>query len=119
MALRDHDAIVIESFNGLWDRGDDESAPSDHFIQADNIQYFNSGFETRNPLDKYQEVAAPLDHIIRLYNYVMQTGQSLLALVEGGDIYHLVDETTVHGPILSIPEMEDFGFVAINGRAYI
>jgi hypothetical protein len=117
--LRDHEPIVIEQFGGWWDRGDDESAPSDHFTVAENIQYFNSGFETRDALDVYQDVATPLGHILRVYNYVMQTGQSLLVLVEGGDIYHCIGPSTVHGPILSIATMEDFGFVAINGRAYI
>lgn len=117
--LRDHEPIVIEQFGGLWARGDPESAPSDHFTQADNVQYFNSGFETRSPIDKYQTTGSPLGHIVRVYNYVMQTGQSLLVLIEGGNIYHVIGPSTVHGPILSIPEMEDFGFVAISGRAYI
>jgi len=117
--VRDHDAIVIEDFNGLWERGDPESAPSDHFIVADNVQYYNSAVETRHPLDKYQDIAVPLGKIVRLYDYVMQTGQSLLVLVEGGSIYHCVGPSTVHGPILTIPTMTDFGFVAIAGRAYI
>ena len=119
MAVRDHEPIVIEEFNGWWDRGDDESCPSDHFTKADNIQYFHSGFETRDPVDKYQEVTVPLTKILRVYNYVMQTGQSLLVLTEGGKIYHCIGKTTVHGPILTIPTMEDFGFTAIAGRAYI
>ena len=80
LALRDHERIVIEEFNGWWDRGDDESAPSDHFTEADNIQYFNSGVETRDPIDKYQSVTIPLLKIKRLYNYVMQSGQSLIVL---------------------------------------
>jgi hypothetical protein len=117
--VRDHDAIVIEDFNGLWDRGDDESAPSDHFIQADNVQYFNSGFETRDPLDKYQTIGSPLTKVLRIYDYVMQNGQSLLCLTEGGKIYHVIGATIMHGPILTIPEMTDFGFVAISGRAFI
>ena len=41
--LRDHKPFVIEQFGGLWARGDAESCPSDHLIQADNIQYFHSG----------------------------------------------------------------------------
>lgn len=118
MPLRDHDSLVLESFNGLWDRGDNESAPSDHFIQADNVQYFNSGFETRYPLDKYQTIP-PLTGIIRMYDYVLQTGQSLLVLTKGGKIYHCIGPDVIHGPILTIPNMEDFGFVAIAGRAYI
>lgn len=117
--VRDHAPVVIEDFNGLWARGDAESCPLDHFTQADNIQYFNSGFETRDAIDKYQNDNVALGRILRTYNYVMQTGQSLLVLREGGDIFHVIGASTVHGPILSIAEMEDFGFVAIAGRAYI
>jgi hypothetical protein len=116
--LRDHDPIVIEQFGGWWDRGDPESAPSNHFTVADNVQYFNSGFETRDALDKYQTVTTPLTKILRVYDYVMQTGQSLLVLVQGGMIYHIIG-TAAPVLILTVATMDDFGFVAINGRAYI
>jgi len=119
MGLRDHDPIIIEEFNGWWDRGDAESVPSDHFIVADNVQYFNSGVETRDPIDKYQTLGTPLGKILRFYDYVMQSGQSLIVLVEGGKIYHVIGADVMHGPVLTIPEMTDFGFVAVNGRAYI
>lgn len=118
MPLRDHDPIIIESFGGWWQRGDPESCPSDCFTVADNIQYFTSGFETRDPLDKYQSIPG-LDTVLRIYNYVTQDGQTILALTIGGAIFHLVGTNIIYGPILTIPEMEDFGFVAINGRAYI
>ena len=122
--LRDHDPIVLEEFNGWWKRGDPESAPSDHFVTANNVQYFNTGVESRVPLDRYQTEEASLKFPRRVYNYVMQTGQSLLVLTVGGNIYHIVNGAR-RGPggntlpILTIPEMEDFGFVAIAGRAYI
>lgn len=117
--LRDHEPIVIENFNGVWARGDSDTVPSDHFIVADNVQYFASGFETRDPLDKYLDAGVNKGQVLRVYNYVMQTGQSLLILTEGGKIYHAIGKSVVHGPILTIPAMQDFGFVAYNGRAYI
>jgi hypothetical protein len=119
--LRGHEPVVIEQFGGLWDRGDDESAPSDHFTKAENIQFFNSGFETRTGILPYQGFGSSniLSEVLRIYDYVMQTGQTLLVLVRGGNIYHVTGPTTVLGPILSIATMEDFGFVAIAGRAYI
>jgi len=118
MALRDHEPIVLEDFGGLWARGDAESCPSDHFIVADNIQYLHSGLETRDALDKWQTVAVPLTRVKRIYNYVMQTGQSLLVLVDNGRLWHCIGPDVQH-LILVIPDMDDFGFVAINGRAYI
>ena len=120
--VRDHEPIVIENFGGWWDNGDPEATPSDHFIVADNVQYFNSGVETRIPLDKYiqsQFSPIPFRQIIRIYNYVMQSGQSLLILQHGGIIHHFIPPDIIHQAILTVPGMEDFGFVAIAGRAYI
>src|SRR5574339_282835 len=87
MSIRDHQPIVIEEFNGLWRRGDEDSCPIDHFPDCNNIQFI----------------------------------ESVLALTTDGNIMHaLLDgSNTVYGPILSIPEMTDFGFIGINGRAYI
>lgn len=113
--LRDHVPIVIEEFNGLWARGDADSVPLDHFSDCENIQFIQGGVRTRDGLDTYRAIG----NVIRLYNYTMQEGQSLLILVEGGDIYHSINETTLHGPILSIPDMDDFNMVSISGRAYI
>jgi hypothetical protein len=117
--LRDHEPLVLESFNGLWARGDADSVPSDHFIQADNIQYIHSGFKTRDPLDKYQNQEIAIGDILRSYTYVMQTGESLIVLTVGGSIYHVIGTSIIYGPILTIVGMTDFGFVAIAGRAYI
>ena len=117
--MRDHDPITIEDFNGWWNRDDEDSAPLDHFNVADNIRFFASGVETRYALDKYQSGVTPLDKVLRVYNYVTQTGQTLLVLTEGGKIYHVTSPTVAPTLILTIPLMTDFGFVAIAGRAYI
>jgi len=109
MTLRDHAPIVIEELNGLWDRGDDETCPSNHFTVADNIQFTESGIETRYPLTRWQSGtnSIPLKDIVRVYNYVMQTGQSLLVMTVGGAIYHLIGPNTVHGPIATFPAATD------------
>lgn len=117
MALRDHEPIVLEEFNGLWTRGGHDSVPFDHFDDCNNIKFIESGFETRPGLDTF----IARGNVLRIYNYKTQTGESLLILDVDGDIYHaLIDGSDiVYGPILSIPDMTDFGFIAYNGRAYI
>ena len=117
--LREHKPVVLEDFNGLWKRGDPEVCPPDHFIKATNIQYIHGGFKTRDPLDPYQTPSSAIKNILRVYTYTMQSGESLLILTTGGNIYHAVGPTTIYGPILTIPTMTDFSFVAIAGRAYI
>lgn len=116
---RDHTPIIIEEFNGWWNRGDPESCPLDHFSQADNIQYIYSGFETRDPIDQYQTAGPFLSGIIRIHPYIMQSQHSLLVLTVGGNIYHMKSPSVTLGPILSIPAMQDFNVVSFDGRAYI
>lgn len=120
MALRDHEPVVIEEFSGLWDRGDEDSCPLDHFPNCNNVIIFESGFETRPGL----ATLAAIGNVVRMYNYKMQDQETLLALTTNGDIYHAKNYdgnnyTTILGPILHIDGMTDFAFYPYAGRAYI
>jgi hypothetical protein len=117
---RDHDPLVIEEFGGWWDRGDAESCPSDHFTIAENVQYIHSGVETRDGIQPYFFTPQPTIKILRAYNYTTQKGDTILALSDEGRIYHITGRTSADVTlVLTVTGMEDFGFVAINGRAYI
>jgi|SRR6516225_1573861 hypothetical protein len=118
--IRDHAPVVFDKFNGYWNRGDPENTPMDHFSDANNIRYFGANsFGTRYGIGPNQNVPSPLASILRIYNYPTNTGQTLLVLTTGGTIYHIVNPTTIFGPILTIAAMTDFGFVPYAGRAYI
>lgn len=123
--LRDHDSVVIDEFNGLWSRGDADDTPLDHFQDCENIRFLpDSGFTTRDGIGISQSVATPLENIKRIYNYPMPTGNTLIVLTyndgaDEGNIYHVFDSTTVHGPLLTITDMTDFAFIPYNGRAFI
>lgn len=118
--MRNHEAIVIEEFNGLWARGDRESCPLDHFSDVDNVKYIQSGFETRPGLDVFNVGTAPgtIPNVVRIYMFVHNNEESLLVLDTMGNIYH-TKSPTPFTPILSIPAMTDFAFVGFAGRAYI
>lgn len=118
--IRDHAPVTFEKFNGYWNRGDPENTPMDHFSDANNIRYFGANsFGSRFGIGPSQQVASPLGSILRIYNYPTNSGQTLLILTTGGTIYHVVNNVTVFGPILTIANMTDFGFVPYAGRAYI
>lgn len=125
MTVRDHQGIAIDKFMGLWDRGDKDSTPIDHFTECNNIRFIaNSSFGTRPGIGLSQDVDVPLKNIKRIYNYNTQTGSTLLVLTwddatSTGKIYHVVNESDVFGPILSIVNMEDFAFIPYAGRAYL
>ena len=116
--MRDHNPLILEEFNGLFIRGDFDSVPADHFADCDNVQFIQGGFRTRDGLDTYFANNLGIYDVIRMYTFVQESGQSVLILDKYGDIYD-VQGSTVLGPILSIPTMTDFGFVSMNGRAYL
>jgi hypothetical protein len=118
--MREHQPITIDKFNGLWSRGNIEETPMDHFSDCNNIQYIGSNtFTVRDGIGRSQSVASPISNILRIYNYATDTGNTLLVLTSGGNIYHVVDSTTIFGPILTIAAMTDFAFASYGGRAYI
>lgn len=118
--MRDHQPIVLDKFNGLWSRGNTEETPLDHFSDCNNLKYIGSAtFATRDGIARHQSVAVPLGNIQRIYNYPTTDKNTILVLISGGLIYHVVDSVTVYGPILSIAAMTDFGYAPYSGRAYI
>lgn len=123
MALRDHEPIALEEFNGLWQKGETKDVPQDHFTDCENIQFVGiSAFKTRDGVDIHQNVEVPLQTVLRIYNYITQDANTLLVLVQNGsngEIYHVVNATTTYGPILTIAGMTDFAFQPYAGRAYI
>ena len=118
--MREHQPILLDSFNGLYDRGDVEEIPLDHFSESNNIKFIGErSFGTRDGIGRHQNVASPISNILRIYNYPTADKNTLLVLTKDGKIYHIVDSTTIYGPILTISSMIDFGFVPYAGRAYI
>lgn len=121
--MRDHEPIKITKFNGLWKRGDVESTPNDHFSDCDNIEYIESGFQTRAGIDDVVIDGASCFagmNIRRMYTYIRpdRTTNSFLILDSAGNIYDTGSPTPCT-PILSIPEMTDFAYASWGGRAYI
>lgn len=121
--MRDHEPIAIDQFMGLYDQGDPEEVPPDHFTDCSNIVFTGLGsVQTRPGVGLHQNVATPLGNVVRIYNYITQDANTLLALTYDGvtgNLYHVVDSITVYGPILTLAGMEDFAFVPYAGRAYI
>jgi hypothetical protein len=123
MAYRDHQPIVLDKFNGLWNRNDPDETPLDHFQDCENIKFVGvSSFATRDGINITQSVSLPISNVKRIYNFPCALGNTLIALsiVNGvGSIYHVINATTTYGPLLSIYGMEDFAFIPYAGRAYI
>jgi hypothetical protein len=117
--MRDHEPVTIDSFMGLWRRGSPSNTPPDHFSHSINLKYLEDGIIPRPAAQPFQDLANPLGNVLRQYHYILPAGSTQLTLIEGGDIYHVIDATTVLGPILSIADMTDFGFQQFGINAYL
>src|SRR6185369_7639416 len=116
--MRDHQPIEITEFNGLFRRKDStESCPIDHFIDGQNLQFIEGGIETRAGITVWSG-GIGFFNILKVKNYQKVAGESLLLLDSNGNIYD-TGSPTPSTPILTIVGMLDFGYVVINGRAYI
>ena len=125
MTVRGHQGITLDKFNGLWSRGNPDTVPIDHFSDCNNVDYIgDSSFLTRPGISISQTVLVPLSNVKRIYNYPTQTANTLIVLTYdklsgNGNIYHVVNTSTVYGPVLTVNGMTDFAFVPYAGRAYI
>lgn len=122
--MRDHDSKVINNFNGLYQRGDPENTPEDHFQGSNNIRHQGKSVMTRDGIVISQDVNAvtPLQNVRRIYNYPLLTQNTLLVLsyepgTNVGTISHVVNTTTQY-TVFSTTGMTDFCFVPFGGRAY-
>lgn len=122
--FRGHPPATISKFKGLWRRGDADTTPMDHFADCENLNFSDEDhLSTRPGIGISQDVATPLGNVKRIYNYNTGEANTQLVLIESpagtGKIYHVVDSTTVFGPILTVVGMTDFAFAPYGGRAYI
>ncbi len=111
--MREHTPIAVTGFNGVYDRGQDDSCPQDHFIDAKNVRFDVSEVYTREGLS----LSLTIPNIRRTHSYKrMGEVPRLLILNSSGSIY---DSTNLASPIITIAGMTDFSCLTFYNRAYI
>jgi len=100
---------------GFWQRGDPETTPLDHFSDCNNVEYTESGVQTRDGLNTFYGQG----NLVRIYTYNITLGQGFLALDSNGDFYHILPNVPSSTLILHIANCTDFKYQAINNRAFI
>lgn len=116
MRVREHTPIVIDRFNGVWDRDRVDSVPLDHFQDSLNVVCGQNQVKTRDGIDT---VVGP-GEIIRMYRCKFTTpGEGLIALDANGDFWHQRYDPDNTYLILSVPTATDFVMVEVANRAYI
>lgn len=110
--MRDHQPVVIDEFNGLYNRGDDDSVPADHFTDCNNVAFDQSSFKWRPALVPY----LPFANIVRVYTFIKSTSQSLICLDNAGNFWDTDYPAT---PFLTVTGATDFAFQGFATRCYI
>jgi hypothetical protein len=111
---RGHAPVIIQEFNGLFDRGTDDVVPLDHFQDCLNIRFTQLGCNTRGGISLNTSLA----DIVRVHLYTrIGEAQRLLILDSNGDLYDSGNSLVT--PILSIATMVDFSAITLFNRAYI
>jgi len=111
--MRDHAPLVIGSFRGTFDRGEDETTPIGFFLDSQNVRFIKGGVTTRYGTD----VSITIGSVLRTATYKrIGEAQRQLILDSSGNLW---DSTSLVVPILSIVAMTDFSMVTIFDRAYI
>ncbi|HYV51986.1 MAG TPA: hypothetical protein VE971_01720 [Candidatus Eisenbacteria bacterium] len=117
MSLRDHEPVIIDEFNGWWQRGDIDSCPLDHWTDAINVQFTESGFTTRDGVG-----ASPFQNksnILRVYSYnSAPVGEGVVILNTSGEFWHLYNGATNAFKFLTIVTATDFARVELFERLY-
>jgi len=111
--MRDHEPLVIGSFRGTFDRGEDDTCPIGFFTDSKNIRFIKGGVKTR--YGSAQSITIATVKRAAVYKIAGQA-QRLLILDNTGKLY---DSTNLVTPILNIAAMTDFSMVSIFDRAYI
>lgn len=118
--MRDHTPLKLEEFQGYWNRGDIDTCPPEYQTEFINYQTLESGFKTRFGLSP-----ANTDNVnvLRIYPYFdAPAGDGFLELRSDNKIYHVIGAIgawSVFQVSNAITGMTDFGFVSINGKAFI
>jgi len=114
MNLTEYDKTSVKEFNGLFDRGVDDTVPSGHAIDLQNIDFLKSGeFVTRNKIVESVNVG----HTVKRQFLATFSNFSLIPLIcdGAGNIYRL-DTGAV---ILNVANMIDFTAINIFNKCVI
>src|SRR6185312_14806432 len=113
--MRDHNPVPVKPFNGLWQFGGRDSVPQDHLFDCLNVDYSQTTIKTRDGFASLDSISS----IRRAYTYKITGQTDRRLLLDNSSPASIWDSTNLTVPILTISGMTDFGFVNINGRAYI
>jgi hypothetical protein len=111
--MNDHAPLVLTSFRGTYDRGEEDAVLPGYFRTSQNVQFINKGVRTR--FGSSLDVTMASVRRIAVYERIGEAIR-LLILDSSGQLFDSLHPMT---SILSIPAMTDFSMVTMFNRAYI
>lgn len=116
--LGGNQVITIKSPQGRWGRGPDDTAPPDHCIDEQNLEFSHGQVGSRLGINTTLTASGGWDGTVKRVHVFKRVGEAnrLLILDANGKIY---DSTNLVSEVLSVAGMIDFACVILFNRAYI
>ncbi len=117
MRLEDYQQILLDKFMGLWDRGADDIAPRNYFLDCLNVDYNIGEVFTRDGLSTSITLGygGGSGKVVRFINFFTPAAIVTLILDEAGNLY----KDTSGTPLITIAAAKDFSAIQMLGRIYI
>lgn len=115
--FNDHEGFPFQSNLGLFSRGEDDTVPADHFVEATNIEFKHKTWNTRHGFIPYLGLNSNGFPILRVHLY-QRVGESprYLFLNSNGD---LMDSFSMPTVLINIPGAIDFSCISLFNRSYV
>jgi hypothetical protein len=111
-ALVNHKEVTLNSWKGLFSRGETTSVPKGYFPDCLNVEYFQDEVRTRDGFGLHFAI----ENVVRYFEYQrLNEATRFLILDSDGNFYDSLDAT----PLITNVAFLDFSAVNINNRAYI
>jgi len=117
--MRDQDKFTYDSFRGMWNRGDDDACPPDHFLDCLNLKFDKNSVESRDGFRTEFSTVNAVIYRMAIYRPLTGVPHRIVLYANGAnsDLYDIDVSTAV--PILAGIGPHDFSMVNMYGRAYL
>jgi hypothetical protein len=117
--MRGHTPVTIEEFKGLFDKGNKDDIPLDHFQICQNMSFGQGRMFSRPKWSLFSN--AINQRVRRTFTYNAQSTTFLIYMTYDGYLYTQKVHPTIEAPVFrqAWDDTTDFDMVSFNNRAYI
>lgn len=114
MPFNDHESFGFADHLGLFDRGESDSVPADHFVEATNLEFSHKGWNTRHGFLNFITLVGT---VVRIHLYQRAEEAPRYLYLDGAG--NLRDTFSQPAVLINVAGAGDFSCISLFNRAYI